>query len=127
MKQKPFNANIDSRAALSTARLTHRKILVWLFLYIVIGGAILWSEAHRFQRFAHQLAVHESAILSDKFIYDLTHLDTASQQHLTNLTQQLVRQNFLIVELYDLDQQLRVEAVRAGTEATENYSLSCSC
>ncbi|MDR4521237.1 MAG: HD domain-containing protein [Nitrosomonas sp.] len=126
MKQKPFNANIDSRAALSTARLTHRKILVrlflgWLFLCIVIGGAILWSEVHRFQRFAHQLALHESAILSDKFTYDLTHLDTASQQHLTNLAQQLVRQNFLIVELYDLDQQLRVEAVRAGAKATENW------
>lgn len=126
MKQKPFNANIDSRAALSTARLTHRKILVrlflgWLFLCIVIGGAILWSEVHRFQRFAHQLALHESAILSDKFTYDLAHLDTASQQHLTNLAQQLVRQNFLIVELYDLDQQLRVEAVRAGAEATENW------
>ncbi len=126
MKQKPFNANMDSRAALSTARLTHRKILVrlflgWLFLCIVIGGAILWSEVHRFQRFAHQLALHESAILSDKFTYDLAHLDTASQQHLTNLAQQLVRQNFLIVELYDLDQQLRVEAVRAGAEATENW------
>ncbi|MBC6963350.1 MAG: HD-GYP domain-containing protein [Nitrosomonas sp.] len=126
MKQKPFNANMDSRAALSTARLIHRKVLIrlflgWLFLCIVIGGAILWSEVHRFQRFSHQLALHESAILSDKFIYDLAHLDTASQQHLTNLAQQLVRQNFLIVELYDLDQQLRVEAVRPGEEATENW------
>jgi len=85
MKQKPFNTNIDSRAALSTARLTNWKILAWLFLCIVIGGAILWSEVHRFQRLTHQLALHESAILSDKFIYDLAHLDTASQQHLTNL------------------------------------------
>ncbi len=126
MKQKPFNANIDSRAALSTARLIHRKILIrlflgWLFLCIVIGGAILWSEMRRFQQFVHQLALHESAILSEEFNYDLAHLDTASQQHLTNLAQQLVRQNFLIVELYDLDQQLRVEAVRPGEEATENW------
>lgn len=126
MKQKPFNANIDSQAALSTARLTHRKILIrlflgWLFLCIVIGGAILWSEVHRFQRLAHQLALHESAILSDELNYDLAHLDTTAQQHLTNLAQQLVRQNFLIVELYDLDQQLKVEAIRPDEEATESW------
>ncbi len=126
MKQKPFNANLDSRVALSTARLTHRKILVrlflgWLFLCIVIGGAILWSEVHRSQQFVHQLALHESAILSDESNYDLTHLDTTSQRHLTHLAQQLVRQNFLIVELYDRDQQLRVEAIRPGEEATESW------
>lgn len=33
----------------------------------------------------------------------------------------MLRQNFLIVELYDLDQQLRVEAVRAGEKATKNW------
>jgi HD-GYP domain-containing protein (c-di-GMP phosphodiesterase class II) len=126
MNQKPFNANIDSRAALSTARFIHRKVLIrlflgWLFLCIVIGGAILWSEMRRFQQFVHQLALHESAILSEEFNYDLAHLDTASQQHLTNLAQQLVRQNFLIVELYDLDQQLRVEVVRPDEKASKNW------
>ncbi|MDR4517277.1 MAG: HD domain-containing protein [Nitrosomonas sp.] len=126
MKPQRLNNNIDSQAALTTARVIHRKILIrlffgWLLLCIVIGGAILWSEVRRFQQFVHQLALHESTLLSDEIYYDLTHLDTTAQQRLTNLAQQLVRQNFLIVELYDRNKQLRVEAIRPGEETTENW------
>lgn len=124
--QKTFNAKIDSRMALSAARVIHRKILVrlflgWLLLCFVIGNTILWSEISRFQQFVHQLALHESTILSDEFNYDLTQLDAAAQLHLTNLAQQLVSKHFLIVELYDLNKQLRVEAIRPGEEATESW------
>lgn len=126
MTQKSFDANTDSQAALSTARVTHRNIVIrlffgWLILSFVIGNSILWSEIRRFEQYVYQLALHESTLLSNEIDHDLRQLDTTLQQHLTNLAQQLVRQHFLIVELYDHDKQLRVEAIRPGEEATESW------
>lgn len=118
---------IAAQAALATSQFIHRKILVrlflgWLLLCITIGGIVLWLEIGRFQQFIRELALKESATLSAESTYDLKQLDAVAYQHLTNLAQQLVNQHFLVVELYDLDKQLRVEAVRQGQEATE-YSI----
>lgn len=123
--QKTVDARSDSQAALATSQFIHRKILVrlflgWLFLCIAIGSVVLWLEVNRFQKFIHELALRESAELSAKSPYDLKQLDAEAFQHLTNLAQQLVNQNFLVVELYDLDRQLRIEAVRKGQEAAEH-------
>ncbi len=120
------DARADSLAALATSKLIHQKILVrlfwgWLLLCIVIGSAILWIEISRFQRFVHELALKESAALSSQFTSDLQQLDTLTELSLTNLAQQLVGQRFLIVELYDPDKQLKVEAIRPGEEATERW------
>ena len=125
--QKVDDARTDSQAALATSKFIHRKILIrlllgWLFLSIMIGGVVLWLEINRFQQFIHALALKESATLSTESPYNLKQLDASAFQHLTNLAQQLVNQHFLVVELYDLDQQLRIEAVRQGQEATE-YSI----
>lgn len=125
--QKVDDARTDSQAALATSKFIHRKILIrlllgWLFLSITIGGVVLWLEINRFQQFIHSLALNESATLSTESPYNLKQLDASAFQHLTSLAQQLVNQHFLVVELYDLDQQLRIEAVRRGQEATE-YSI----
>ena len=125
--QKTLDVKVDTQAALVTSQFIHRKILVrlflgWLLLCITIGGIVLWLEIGRFQQVIHELALKESATLSAESTYDLKQLDTSAYQHLTNLAQQLVSQHFLVVELYDLDKQLRVEAVRQGQEATE-YSI----
>ena len=122
--QKVVDVRADSQAALATSQFIHRKILVrlflgWLFLCITIGGIVLWLEVSRFQQFIHELALKESATLSAESPYNLKQLDASAFQHLTNLAQQLVNQHFLVVELYDLDKQLRIEAVRKGQEATE--------
>lgn len=126
--QKTDDVRADSQAALTTSQFIHRKILVrlflgWLFLSITIGGIVLWLEINRFQQFIHELALKESATLSAGSPYNLKQLDTAAFQHLTNLAQQLVNQHFLVVELYDLDKQLRIEAVRPGQEAAE-YAIN---
>ncbi|WP_297326186.1 HD domain-containing phosphohydrolase [Nitrosomonas sp.] len=126
--QKTDDVRADSQAALTTSQFIHRKILVrlflgWLFLSITIGGIVLWLEINRFQQFIHELALKESAALSAGSPYNLKQLDTAAFQHLTNLAQQLVNQHFLVVELYDLDKQLRIEAVRPGQEAAE-YAIN---
>lgn len=126
--RKTDDVRADSQAALTTSQFIHRKILVrlflgWLFLSIAIGGVVLWLEINRFQQFIHELALKESAALSAGSPYNLKQLDTVAFQHLTNLAQQLVNQHFLVVELYDLDKQLRIEAVRPGQEAAE-YSIN---
>lgn len=126
--RKTDDVRADSQAALTTSQFIHRKILVrlflgWLFLSITIGGVVLWLEINRFQQFIHELALKESATLSAGSPYNLKQLDTVAFQHLTNLAQQLVNQHFLVVELYDLDKQLRIEAVRPGQEAAE-YAIN---
>ena len=122
--QKVGNVSADSQAALTLSRLIHRKILVrlflgWLFLSITTGGTVSWLEVKRFQQFVHELALKESATLVGESAYNLKQLDTSAYRHLTNLAQQLVNQHFLIVELYDINKQLRIEAFRQGQEATE--------
>jgi len=124
--QKVVDVKADSQAALAASRFIHRKILVrlflgWLFLSITIGGIVVWLEISRFQQYIHELAFKESATLSAESAYNLKQLDASAFQHLTNLAQQLVNQHFLVVELYDLDKQLRIEAVRQGQEATEHW------
>jgi HD-GYP domain-containing protein (c-di-GMP phosphodiesterase class II) len=124
--QKVVDVRSDSQAALATSRLIHRKILIrlflgWLFLSITIGGIVVWLEVSRFQQYIHELAIKESATLSAESPYNLKQLDASAFQHLTNLAQQLVNQHFLVVELYDINKQLRIEAVRQGQEATEHW------
>lgn len=130
-KTKPDTSRVidvkaDSHEALTTSRFVYRKILVhlflgWLFLSLTIGGIVLWLEISRFQQFVHALALKESAALSDESPYDLEQLDSSAYQHLTNLAQQLVKRNFLVVELYDVNKQLKIEAVRQGQETTEQW------
>jgi len=124
--QKTNNASADSQAALATSRFIHRKILIrlflgWFILCIVIGSIILWLEVNRFKHYVHSLALEESAILSDGFTYDIGKLDAATYELLSNRAQQLVKQHFLIVELYDMNKQLRIEAIRQGEENIESW------
>lgn len=114
-----------SRAALSTSRFIHRKILIrlflgWLFLSVVIGGVVLWLLVNRIQQFVHELALRESATFSGESAHNLERLDSAAQQHLAELAQQLVNQHFLVVELHDRNKQLRLEAIRRGQEVAEH-------
>jgi HD-GYP domain-containing protein (c-di-GMP phosphodiesterase class II) len=120
-----MNGKTDSRAALSMSRFIHRKILIrlflgWLFLSVVIGGAVLWLEVNHIQQFVHELAFRESSTFSGESAHNLERLDSAAQQHLIELAQQLVNQHFLVVELYDRNKQLRLEAVRRGQEDAEH-------
>jgi HD-GYP domain-containing protein (c-di-GMP phosphodiesterase class II) len=115
----------DSRAALSTSRFIHRKILIrlflgWLFLSVVIGGVVLWLEVDRIQQFVHELALRESATFSGESAHNLERLDYAAQQHLAELAQQLVNKHFLVVELYDRNKKLQLETIRQGQEVAEH-------
>lgn len=122
----PNNASADSQAALATSRFIHRKILIrlllgWFILCIAIGGIILWLEISRFKHYVHTLAIEESAILSDGSAYDVGKLDAETHELLSNRAQQLVKQHFLIVELYDANKRLRIEAIRQGEENIESW------
>jgi HD-GYP domain-containing protein (c-di-GMP phosphodiesterase class II) len=115
----------QTSAALATSRFIHRKILLrlflgWLFLSVTIGGVVLWLEVNRIQQFVHELALRESATFSGESAHNLERLDSAAQQHLAELAQQLVNQHFLVVELYDRNKQLQLETIRRGREITEN-------
>jgi len=122
--RKADGARADSETALAMSRFIHRKILLrlflgWLFLSVAIGGAVLWLEVNRIQQFVHELALRESASFSGESAHNLDKIDQGALEHLKRLAQQLVAQHFLIVELYDRTQQLKLEAVRSGKEFSE--------
>lgn len=124
MTRKAADLRADSEIALAASRFIHRKILIrlflgWLFLSVAIGGGVLWLEVNRIQQFVHELALRESATFSGESAHNLERLNSAARQHLTELAQQLVDQHFLVVELYDRNKQLRLEAVRRGQEIAE--------
>jgi Cu+-exporting ATPase len=124
MTEKGDDVRVDSEAMLSTSRFIHRKILIrlslgWLFLSVAIGAVFLWLELDRIQQSVHDLAFRESAAFSGASVHNLERLDSAAYQHLTDLAQQLVNQHFLVVELYDRHQQLRLEIVRPGQAFAE--------
>ncbi|MDI1275978.1 HD-GYP domain-containing protein [Methylobacter sp.] len=121
--KRPLPADGPS-AALSTSRFIHRKILIrlflgWLFLSMTIGGVVLWLEINRIQQFVHELALRESETFSGESAHNLERLDSAARRHLAELAQQLVNQHFLVVELYDRNKQLQLEAIRQGQELAE--------
>lgn len=117
---------MKSPQAMSTNRFIHRKILArlflgWLFLSVTVGGSILWLEIKRAEQLVHALALKESAIFSGASAHNLEQLDAQSTEHLRQLAEQLVSQHFLIVELYDRNKQLKLEAVRQGQESVEQF------
>jgi HD-GYP domain-containing protein (c-di-GMP phosphodiesterase class II) len=119
-----MNGRTDSSAALATSRFIHRKILLrlflgWLFLSVAVGGGVLWLEVNRIRQFVHELALRESATFSGESAHNLERLDSAARQHLAKLSQQLVNQHFLVVELYDHNKQLQLETIRRGQEVAE--------
>ncbi|MCK9397723.1 MAG: HD-GYP domain-containing protein [Methylobacter sp.] len=119
-----MNSRIDSRTALAANQFIHRKILLrlflgWLFLSVAVGGGVLWLEVNRIRQFVHELALRESATFSGESAHNLEQLDSAARQHLAELARQLVNQHFLVVELYDRNKQLQLEAIRPGQEVAE--------
>ena len=108
----------------STSHLIYRKILIrlllgWLFTSITLGGSILWLEIKRVENFVHHLALKEAMLLSGESAESLEQINAQSSAHLTLLLEQLVRQHFLMVELYDRNKELKFEAVRKSDEFPE--------
>ena len=114
------------RLRFSASQLIYRKILIrlvlgWLVMCVALGGGILWLEATRVEQFVRQLAVQESEILNGESAHSLQHLDVKSTEHLSRLAEKLVGEHFLVVELYDVDKNLKLEAVRQGNEYAEYH------
>lgn len=127
-KQAPLHQHkkVGSPKAVAANRFIHRKILIrvflgWLFLSTTVGGSILWLEIKRAEQLVHALAVKESAIFSGASAHNLEQLDAQSTEQLRQLAEQLVSQHFLIVELYDRNKQLKIEAIRQGQELVEQF------
>lgn len=115
---------VNSNPSVSMNRGIQKKILLrlflgWLFLCTTVGGGILWFEVSRIQQTVHDLALKESSAFSGESAHNLEQLDSSAHQHLTELARQLVNQHFLVIELYDSNKQLILEAIRQGQELVE--------
>ncbi len=107
-----------------TSRLIYRKILIrlllgWLFMSTTLGSSILWLEINQVENYVHHLALKEATLLSGESAESLEQINAQSSAQLTQLTEQLVRQHFLMVELYDRNKELKFEAVRKRDEFPE--------
>ncbi|MGD0961598.1 MAG: HD domain-containing phosphohydrolase [Methylomonas sp.] len=113
-----------SSQQLPASRLIYQKILIrlllgWLFLCTMLGGGILWLEINRVERVVQNLALKEASLLSGEPAESLEQINAQSFAHLTQLTEKLIRQHFLMVELYDRNKELKFEVLRKKDEFPE--------
>jgi HD-GYP domain-containing protein (c-di-GMP phosphodiesterase class II) len=114
----------SAEEALSVGSFIHRKILLrlflgWLLLSTTIVGIVLLLEFSRIKALVHDHALTESASFSGESAHKLDQIDREAYEHLLRLAQRLVDQHFLVVELYDRTQQLKLEAIRSGKDSIE--------
>lgn len=104
---------------LSSRHSIYRRILLrllwgWFLLCLVLGAGILWLEIQRVERFVHQLALNETAVLGGEDVHSLLVSNPASTPHLSVLAEQLVGRHFLMVQLFDHNRMLKLEAIHQG-------------
>lgn len=93
-----------------------RLFFGWLVLSVVIGGVVFFLKTERIDVQVRNLALRESATLTASYLDyfaqpDMRHLDALRQR-----AEEHIRRHFVVIELYDRDQQLLVEAVGSGSD-----------
>lgn len=109
---------ITANASLRKKLLKH-LLAGWFLLGLGVSLGVLFFEIARLEQYVYRLALKEADTLSKESTSSMDVLTKSAAQHLKQLADQLIYQNFLIVELYDKDKRLQLEAFRQGYKATE--------
>ncbi|MHB8916217.1 MAG: hypothetical protein ACYC4K_10450, partial [Thiobacillus sp.] len=101
-------------------RVILRLLIAWLALSVVIGAAVSYFEIRKAEARVLQLAIAESRTFAASNLYHFNRLGKAHEVALRRQAEQLLKQQFISITLYDRDkhQVLQVAAPRAnGLEA----------
>lgn len=94
-----------------------RLLLVWLLLSAAGGGGVFYLEMERVDRLVVKLALAESEALVADFLDYSRRPDGARLDALRRRCAEGVRGRFVVVELYDADKRLVVQAAADGHDA----------
>lgn len=114
---KDYSVNIANTAL--RKNLVKRLVLGWLLLGVAVSLGVVVFEVMRLEQYVYRLALNEAKTLRKESSSAMDELNKNAVQHLKQLADQLIHQNFLIVELYDKDKQLQLESYGQAYQATE--------
>lgn len=105
---------------LNVRRLVLRRLaLAWLLISAALGGLAYYLETERIDEFVLGLALAETGKLTASGASLLGSKDPASLAHLQGEAEALVRDRFIVVEIYDRDGARMVEATNPNFEWIE--------
>jgi len=92
-----------------------RLLLGWVFLSLLIGGAVFYLELKKMDQLVLKLAVEESRFFTD----ELDRNSATRMELLKQKADQFLKKHFIVIELYDDNKKLVLREVRLGKEAVE--------
>ena len=100
-------------------RVILRLVIAWLALSVVIGAAVSYFEIRKAEALVLQLAIAESRTFAASNLYHFNRPGEAHEAALRRQAEQLLRQQFLMITLYDRDQHPILQVTAAGASAAD--------
>jgi HD-GYP domain-containing protein (c-di-GMP phosphodiesterase class II) len=100
-------------------RVILRLLIAWLALSVVIGAAVSYFEIRKAEALVLQLAIAESRTFAAANLYHFNRPGAAHEVALRRQAEQLLRQRFILVRLYDRDQHRILQVAARGANPAE--------
>jgi hypothetical protein len=100
-------------------RVILRLLIAWLALSVVIGAAVSYFEIRKAEALVLQLAIAESRTFAAANLYHFNRPGAAHEVALRRQAEQLLRQRFILVRLYDRDQHRVLQVAAVGANPAE--------
>lgn len=99
--------------------LVARLLTAWLLLSVLVGGWVYYVELQEIDEVILDLAEKEAAVVADEFLRTLRAPDRAAAASLERYADDLLRQNYLVVELYDARREPVLKRLRDSAAEIE--------
>lgn len=100
-------------------RVILRLLIAWLALSVVIGSAVSYFEIRKAEALVLQLAIAESRTFAASNLYHFNRSGEAHEAALRRQAEQLLKQQFLLITLYDRDKHQVLQVVAPGVNGSE--------
>lgn len=100
-------------------RVILRLLIAWLALSVVIGAAVSYFEIRKAEALVLQLAIAESRTFAASNLYHFNRPGEAHEVALRRQAELLLKQQFILITLYDRDQHPILQVAAPGPNATE--------
>lgn len=100
-------------------RVILRLLIAWLALSIVIGAAVSYFEIRKAEALVLQLAIAESRTFAASNLYHFNRSGEAHEGTLRRQAEQLLKQQFLLITLYDRDKHQVLQVAALGVSGAE--------
>lgn len=100
-------------------RVILRLLIAWLALSVVIGAAVSYFEIRKAEALVLQLAIAGSRTFAASNLYHFNRPGEAHEAALRRQAEQLLRQQFLMITLYDRDRHPILQVTVPGASAVD--------